>query len=270
MLNVRRMNTDAMPTDVRLWANQDAFVTHVLNTYGALVPGNEGFYIRTIRAVLPKIKNPELAEEVERFVRQEGQHGVAHMRAWAVLDAQGYRFRGLVKFVNAAIYGFSERFLPVNLRMSMVACIEHINAYMGYEFLAHDVLKDSEPRMRAVYEWHFAEEIEHRAVCFDALQAISGSWLLRLTGAMLTIPLFYLLMSVGALWFMAQDRSLFTRNPWRGAIRHLFTRDRMAARSIGHLWRYILPSFDPRKAIEGEIAGDAMRRWANVITTVDA
>ncbi len=270
MLSVRRMNTDAMPTDSRLWAKNDAFITHVLNTYGALVPGNEGFYIRTIRAILPRIKNAELAEEVERFVRQEGQHGVAHMRAWSVLEAQGYRFRGLVKFVNAVIYGSSERLLPVKFRMSMVACIEHINAIMGYEFLAQNILEGSEPRMRAVFEWHFAEEIEHRAVCFDAFQEISGSWSLRLLGAAVTVPLFYLLMSAGALWFMAQDRSLWSLNPWRGMVRHLFTRDGMAARSIAHLWRYLKPGFDPRTAVAGDIADATMHRWSNVISTIDA
>lgn len=268
VLQVRRFAAVTAEVPARDWAGGDPFLTGVLNTYGILVPRNEAFYISTIRAIERRVRDPALAGRIDRFVRQEAQHGAAHHKVLPLLDAQGYRFRTAAKCVNAVVYGISERLLPLPVRMSMVACVEYINAYLGHEALSQRMLDGGDPSMTALYEWHFAEEIEHRAVAFDALNAVSSAYVLRVVGAVLTIPLFYALLSLGAVWFGAQDRTVFGRRWWSGAWRHLFGRHRMVRRSVGHIAAYLAPRFHPSQQLDDGLASSAVARLAQQLHPV--
>lgn len=268
VLQVRRFAAVGGGVPARAWAAGDPFLTGVLNTYGILVPRNEAFYISTIRAAEKWIRDPALSARIDRFIRQEAQHGAAHHKALTLLDSQGYRFRTAAKWVNAIVYGISESLVPLRVRLSMVACVEYINALIGHEALSQRMLDGGDASVSALYEWHFAEEIEHRAVSFDALQAVSRSYLLRVAGVALTVPLFYLLLSLGALWFGLQDRSVCTARWWRGAWRHLFGRHRMASRTFGHLAAYLKPSFHPSQRLDDALASATVARWSHQLHPV--
>src|SRR5690606_20786740 len=105
-----------------------------LNAYTILVPANEAFYIRTLKGCMPRIDDQALRQAGTDFIHQEAQHGIAHKRYWRNLDAQGYRFRGFEKAADLLTYRTIERTMPLSLRMSLVSCVEHINAYIGHEF----------------------------------------------------------------------------------------------------------------------------------------
>jgi predicted metal-dependent hydrolase len=267
-LPTRRLEAEFAPSTPRIWCPGDPFLTHVLNTYTVLVPGNEGFYIRTLRKALPRIADPALREQVTAFSMQEGQHGVAHRRCWAMLAAQGYRFRGYAKAVDVLAYGFVERALPLSIGVAMVACIEHANAYLGHEFLSQRILRDVPRDMRSLFEWHFAEEIEHKAVSWDVLQAVAPGYPTRVAGVLLTLPLFYLLMTAGAVSFLVQDGSLFTAAAWRGAWRHFFSAHRMVARTLGHVARFLRPGFHPWEQDDRALAAAAVAEYAPILTPV--
>jgi predicted metal-dependent hydrolase len=261
VLQVRRFAAGSAVAGHTAWAAGDPFLSGILNTYGVLVPRNERFYISTIRALEPGITDPELSARIDRFVRQEAQHGAAHHAALPLLEGMGYRFRSAARVVNGVVFGIAENLLPLRIRMSMVSCVEYVNAYLGHEVLSQNMLADSDPTLRALYEWHFGEEIEHRAVAFDVLQAVGPSYALRLLGAALTLPLFYALLALGALWFGAQDGSLFRAAWWKGAWRHLFGRHRMLWRTLGHLGAYLDPRFHPRMRLDDTLAAAVMQRW---------
>lgn len=156
------------------WLPGNEVVSSLLNAYTILVPANEAFYIRTLNACLPRVADDALRVRCEAFIRQEAQHGVAHKRYWANLDAQGYTYRSAERVVDRCIFRVMDRFAPLWLRVSLVSCVEHINAYLGYEFLSQAILAEADPRVRDLMEWHFAEEIEHRSVAFDLLQSVSS------------------------------------------------------------------------------------------------
>lgn len=244
----------------RHWCGGDAALTHFLNTYTLVVPGNEGYYIRTLKRCLPRLDDPVAIDRVTRFLQQEGQHGAAHHRCWAVLEAQGYRFRGLVRAVDAFLYRFLEPVTPLPVRLSMVSCVEHVNAYLGHEFLAQRILEDADPDLRMLFEWHFAEEIEHKHVAFDVLQQLWPSYPLRLLGAALVLPLFYLLTSAGMVYLLHQDRLLTSRATWRRFAEHLFSRHHMVRRSLRHVGSYLRPGFHPWQLEDGELARRVIER----------
>lgn len=244
----------------RHWCAGDAALTHILNTYTLLVPGNEGYFIRALKRCLDRIDDPDKRAMVMGFMRQEGQHGIGHRRFWRVLESQGYRIAGFQSGVDGFLYNILEPLTPFKLRLSMVACIEHVNAYLGHEFLAQRILEDALPELRALFEWHFAEEIEHKHVAYDVLALVAPGYGLRLLGAALVLPLFYGLITFGAFRLMAQDGSLFERSAWSSLGRHLFWRHHMARRTCLHLLAYLRPRFHPWQLDDRRLAQMAIAR----------
>lgn len=265
-LVARRLDIQVQSTAARHWCSGNPFLTHVLNAYTVLAPGNEGFYIRTLREALTHLTDRELIEQVTGFMMQEGQHAIAHRRCWALLNEQGYRFNDFARGVDAIVYGPLERAVPLKVRVSIVACVEHVNAYLGHEFLSQRILRDADPGLCALFEWHFAEEIEHKGVSFDVLTQLAPGYLTRIAGVLVTLPLFYLLMTIGALRLMAQDRSLWCLATWRLAGRHFWGDHHMVARTLGHIARYLRPRFHPWVRDDSELAAQALRRAAPLVT----
>ncbi len=249
----RRFAWDLPPDIPKHWLPGNEVVSAVLNAYTILVPANEAFYIRTLKACLPRVGTGELRARCLDFMRQEAQHGVAHQRYWNNLQAQGYRFRTFERWVGKGVYGLTERISPLWLRVSLVSCVEHINAYLAREFLEQRILAGADPRMRDLMEWHFAEEIEHRRVAFDVLQVVAPAYPVRLLGCAMTAFLFYLLMTVLALGLLAQDGLLGKGRTWRLWRKHLAGGHHMARRTLGHLCDYLRPGFHP-----AQLGGDAL------------
>lgn len=250
------------PTDTpRHWCGGDPFLTHALNAYTLLVPGNEGYYIRTLRRWAPRL-DPGMQATVARFAMQEGQHGAGHRRCWQMLEAQGYRIDRFQKPIDFFLYRVLEPVTPVRLRIAMVSCVEHVNAYLAHEFLEQGLLRQATPELRALFEWHFAEEIEHKHVVFDVLQTLRGRYLLRLLGAAMVLPLFYLLMTLGALALMRQDGALWKPGAWARVGAHLFWRDHMLRRTCSHVIDYLRPGFHPWQLADAGLARDAIERYS--------
>ena len=246
----------------RNWLPAAPSVAALLNTYTVLVPANEAFYMRTLNACLPLLRSPELRDASIAFIHQEAEHGVAHKRYWRNLEQQGYRFRGFERLVEKLTFRVVEKIAPLSLRMSMVSCVEHINAFIGHEFLSQGILRDAHPEVRAMMEWHFAEEIEHKNISFDVLQAVAPSYAMRFAGLALTAPLFYALMTLGMLRFLAQDGLLFRPSIWGQLLRHLGSGHRMLPRTLGHLLAYARPSFHPSQLDNAALAQTVILRYS--------
>lgn len=261
-IQARRFLAQFNPETPRHWCGGDPVLTHILNAYTLLVPGNEGYYIRSLKRWMPKLSDPAMRTMVAQFMLQEGQHGAGHLRCWQMLEAQGYRIAGFQRPVDAFLYRFLEPITPMRLRIAMVACVEHVNAYLGHEFLKQELLRDADPDLRALFEWHFAEEIEHKHVVFDVLQVQSGNYLLRVLAAGLVLPLFYLLMSVGALLLLRQDGLLGRRATWKQVRQHLFSRDHMARRTCRYVFDYLRPGFHPWQLDDRELAQRVIDRYS--------
>ena len=245
------------------WLPGNEVVSSILNAYTILVPANEGFYVRTLKACMPRVRNEQLHARCRNFIHQEAQHGVAHTRYWDNLDAQGYRFRTFEKNVDKLVFRVMEKLGPLSLRVSLVSCVEHINAYIGHEFLSQDILAQADPGVKDLMEWHFAEEIEHRRVAFDLLQAVAPNYALRVLGFALTAGLFYSLMCVQAISLLAQDGILWRRETWRQVRSHMGSRHQMVRRTLRHLLDYLQPDFHPSQTGNDALAQEVLTRLAS-------
>ena len=240
----RKINIDLDENIPRHWANGSAFMTHMLNTYTLLVPDNEAYYIRHLNACMDNISDEKLKRQLQNFCRQESQHGVGHKSYWPLFDSLGLKYRGFVKGFGWFNYRFLEPILPRMIHLANIACIEHINAYIGSFYLERDLLRNSDPKMRFLYYWHFAEEIEHKAVAFDVFMKVGGNYPLRLLGGLLVFPIFYLVNTAGTFYLLAQEGLLFKWKTWRDFGRFLF-RDGAMLHAFKNMTAFMLPGFKP-------------------------
>jgi uncharacterized protein len=260
---VPRKFNGGFPGDIpRYWFRQNPILTNMLNTYTILVPDNEHYYMRNIRRTFESLKDSGLKARVRNFIQQEGQHGVAHQRYWENLTAQGLRFRGFLKLTGLLSYRFLEALFPLSMQLSVIAGVEHINAYMGHIFLENDLLKEADPRKRLLFAWHFAEEIEHKEVAYDVFQEISGSYLLRIVGMLLSAPLFYLFSLMGTVYFSWQWGKLLSARSWYGWLSFLFIGEKVGFKSLYYLLLYFKPGFHPSQIADHHLAKAFLRSEA--------
>jgi len=173
------------------WLAGNPVATQVFNGLNLVFPDGERFFIKAVRDQMGSVDDPQLAAQVRGFSAQEGRHAREHERYFEVLREQGYEIDTFLRRFNRFL-GFVNRVAPAPLRLAMTAGAEHFTAIFGSIALRDEkLLPDAHPAMAKLVVWHASEEVEHKAVAYDVLQASSPSWLLRIAGfALATLSLF--------------------------------------------------------------------------------
>jgi predicted metal-dependent hydrolase len=172
------------------WIDDNVFATHVFNGLNLVFPDGERFFIQAVRDRLRDDLEPALREQVKGFVGQEARHAHEHERYFDTLRTQGYRIDTFLGHFRRFIR-VSTRWLPAPLRLAMTAGAEHWTATLGAAALRPGVMTNLDPTMERLILWHALEEIEHKNVAFDVLQATHPSHLLRVTGYVIATLLLF-------------------------------------------------------------------------------
>lgn len=174
----------------RYWFANNPVATQMANGVNLLFPAGERFFIRSVKHFVDRIEDPALREQVRGFYAQEARHGAAHQRQFDVLRAQGYDLEGFTKVYDRLAWGVLEPAFSPEMRLAVTTALEHYTAIMAEGALAHVSLDLAHPKMQRLLKWHACEEIEHKAVCFDVLEAVAPSYALRVGGmALATVGL---------------------------------------------------------------------------------
>ena len=256
------------------WVPGDAFSSHVINVLHLLLPAGESWFIDVINRVRPQITEEEVAEAVRPFIQQESWHAQAHQRVLEALDQQGVDSAG---FTERLEHMFNEvltpdhRGWPPFLRawmerrnLAAVAAIEHFTAVLGHWILTNRRLDElgADPQMLDLLRWHGAEEVEHRALVFDAHRAVGGRWTQRVTAMLTVAPMLTWYWVTGVRYLAAHDPRYPAGAPsWRGyfkaasdgrlpTLKQLFDR----------VPRYMKPSYHPSQDFSTEMALDYIAR----------
>ena len=197
-IRVRKMDFPFKDADVpRWWLHGNPVMSHMANGLNLLFPPGERFFIRSVKHYLDRIEDPALVARVKGFFGQEGRHGHEHERANRILERQGFDVRRFLDLYERVAFGFLEPRFPPILRLSTTVACEHFTATMARNALTNEMLDGAHPVMAELLRWHAAEEIEHKSVAFDVLQAVDPRYHVRVAG--LVIALSQLL----GWWFVA-------------------------------------------------------------------
>lgn len=245
-LVVRRLLIDLDQPFARDWNGGDAFRTAFFNALSMSFPLGEQFFMDSVRQgvkTLPEDRRQAFAAEVQAFVGQEATHRRLHALFNGHLAAQGH--------VNAWEDRIRERLkrlegLDPRHPVAITAATEHLTAILADYLLSHpDVLEGAEPRLQTMWQWHSAEESEHRSTAFDVYLAMGGNhrWRVRWLRVVTTFFLSDLLRQT--VRNLHHDGRLWQFGTWRSGARFLLGREGLLRRTFGPWRAYLREGFHP-------------------------
>ena len=229
---VRKMGFDFSQLDRHWMANSPTY-THILNGIHLLFPSGERFFIRSVKHYLPRIEDPQLRTRISGFFGQEARHGYEHEAAFAMLEEQGLEIQSFLKWYKRLCWDILEPTAPPILCLSVTVALEHLTAVMAHRALTSDELDAAPKVMRDLLLWHSCEEIEHKSVAFDVFQTVSGSWPIRVLGAVIALG------GLIPMWNLSTRHLLKQENMSREELKA----DRIRVQQMGRDRRYLVGAF---------------------------
>lgn len=213
-IKVRKVDFDVKNIK-RHYAANNIFATHFLNAMHIVFPEGEKFFIRSARHYLTEIKDDtDLVERVKRFIGQEGVHNKEHQKFWDILDEMGLKPYPFAKFYSRTAYKYWENgFLGLFgkkrkalLSLSVTSALEHFTALLGDGALKENPFGELPKNVWAMLQWHAAEELEHKSVCFDLYEKVGGDYPTRVAGMLMASFLLWVYIFGGQIYFIANDK----------------------------------------------------------------
>lgn len=175
-MKVRQPSFDLAGLDP-VWA-RNRKLTHTINATGIVPAYIEPYLIKVMRQAkerLDPIQHPDLVADLDTFIRQEAQHYKAHGAFNKAIRDNGY---GGMKEYEEQYAADLQRFLDTkSFEWNLAHCegFEALGSAGADDWIdgrMEAALGDPDPRPLAMWQWHVAEEYEHRTVVFRTYQAL--------------------------------------------------------------------------------------------------
>jgi len=173
-LIVRKLRFAFADRDVPyLWNETNPAFSSMANAVSFLAIAFEKMIVSMIAEAKPLITDPVIAEEADAFVRQEGQHSMAHRQ-----HAKGLikRYPALKATLDEVIAAFDDLTAnkPLKYRLAYTADLEATFTPVFKLMLDNDrtLFAPGDDRVASLFLWHFVEEVEHRSsalIIYDAV-----------------------------------------------------------------------------------------------------
>lgn len=144
------------------------------------MPYLEPYLIRTLRDAVKSISDPVLAEDLKRFNAQESHHYRNHALFNDALREQvspecATEIRSIEDALEADYRRYNEtRSLRFNI--GYAEGFEAMTSAMAFTCFAVEMPETLSAGFRPLFEWHLAEELEHRTVTFEAYEHLVGNY----------------------------------------------------------------------------------------------
>jgi predicted metal-dependent hydrolase len=252
-LQVRNLQFDLGAKVPRVWHRAGRAVTTFFNNLSVVFPAGERFFIASVKAHRKYIDDPVLRETVRLFCAQEGVHGREHIRYNNMLRDQGYPIAAMERGVEA-ILALATRVLPPRGRLAATCALEHLTAALGHLALTDPgLLREADLTMGALWRWHAAEELEHKAVAFEVYTRAGGGYVERAAIMVLASVIFFAWIAQQQLRMMHADKTLTSQKDWADLIRFLFIEPGALRRLLPLYLQYYRPDFHPRDIDSDEL-----------------
>ena len=235
-------------TTPRRWWAGEPFGTAWHNALSATFPRGEAFFIEAVKAHREGA-DPRLEAEIRAFVRQEINHTREHIAFNRLAEDHGYDIKAIDGRVAEMLAMFKGR--PEYLNLASTMALEHYTAMMAAEFLGNPAhFKDADPEVRAMWEWHSIEEIEHKGVAFDTWNHATKDWSkwrrykVRNIMMLLVTARFFKHRWEDTLELLAQDGITGWKAKW-GLLKYLTVKPGVVRRIFPAWLAYFKPGFHP-------------------------
>ncbi|AOD21584.1 metal-dependent hydrolase [Rhodococcus pyridinivorans] len=184
-LQVRKMRFAFADYDVPfLWNEENPAFSSMANAVSFLAIGFEKMIVNMIREITPRITDPEVLEEANAFMYQEGQHSTAHRQHVKGLIKS---YPGLQETLDDVIGAFDKLTAETSpeYRLAYTADLEATFTPVFKLMLDNDaaLFRPGDDRVASLFIWHFVEEVEHRSSALIIFDAVVGSDLYRMRQA---------------------------------------------------------------------------------------
>ena len=250
-MKIRKLKFALGEPNITNWIEGNPFKTQLFNAISMSFPFGEGYFIKSFKQIINDdlIRNQEIREKVSIFIAQEALHSSIHGEFNTYLESKGLPFTLLPLFefrrrVFDSIYSHKTQ-------LAVTMAYEHVTAALSYANLKYGWVNDVEDdNIRRMWNWHSAEEIEHRSVAYELYQEVNGGYIRRIYGMIFTVVCFnfdYGLQTIINLWHAGD---LFKKKTLTGAMRFLFGRQGMAWIMGYTICSYFKPGWKPENKSE--------------------
>ncbi|NUG52667.1 metal-dependent hydrolase, partial [Acinetobacter lactucae] len=150
-------------------------VTSLFVVLSAMFPPGEMFFIESIRNVRNQIKDEKLLEDIRAFIAQEAFHSREHKTLNNHLIHSNYPEVIEIEAKTKARLDKLRKLSTVE-QVAATVVMEHYTATLARLLLTDQLIKrKTTQESRNLWEWHALEELEHKSVAFDVLNAIGGN-----------------------------------------------------------------------------------------------
>jgi predicted metal-dependent hydrolase len=201
------------------WYKNNPIATHFMNAEHLVFPEGEKFFIRSVKAFADVYKkDPELKKRVNNFIGQEGTHFAEHQKFWDIMESHDLQPMKFVNVLRKTAWNGLEKFIRQNLNknrfadklcLSITVGLEHYTAMFAETGITKKhISKEMPDEMKDLFLWHAAEEIEHKAIPFDVLKAVDGSYTLRIGGMVIATIALWSYLGLGTIMLTIQDKDI--------------------------------------------------------------
>lgn len=158
-----------------LWNEANPAFSAMANSVSFLAVAFEKMIVSMIAEAMPLIDDPEVAAEADAFVRQEGQHSMAHRGHTRGLIKEYPGLEDTLRKVIAEFDDLTEN-TPLKYRLAYTADLEATFTPSFKLMLDNDdtLFAPGDDRVSSLFLWHFVEEVEHRSsalIIYDGVVA---------------------------------------------------------------------------------------------------
>jgi uncharacterized protein len=260
-LQVRDRHHNFDESAAEYYDSGNVVLTHEWNALSLIIPPGERYFIRSVQRLASQAKDPELKVQIRGFIGQEAMHSKETNRSLEPLEKSGFPVRQFQASFERVI-NFLEHWVPLpKVHLAATAAVEHYTAVLSTWHLGNRYLDRCTPSIRDMYQWHGAEELEHKAVAFDLLQEVSRNYYWRFVGYVF---------GMGITW-LAYRKALRMLLKWDGLTRAQIREERRKARKIRiplmspgfpHLFTFLKPAFHPSDLDDGVLSKQILAEQA--------
>lgn len=243
----------------RFWFRDNPVITHGFNGFNLVIPEYERFFVRSVLRLKHCINDPELLEQINDFAAQEALHAKAHEDYFKWLEGKNYKFSRYLKWLKRYA-AFSERMSTKKYNIAYTAAAEHFTATIGTLCLTESGLIDNmNPTMERFITWHSAEEIEHKAVAFDVMQAAGVGYFTRVFAYTIMMLDMFIWITIGTFMLVRQDKiSLLKMFRYKRKFKKEVKGVNKRFRKL--LFSYYRRDFHPNKSADLELAYEKLNK----------